>query len=579
MDCYEADPKPPKPNDGKVSVKKTSKNTTNKVKEALALPTCMNLNPRSIYNKSREFITLIKEESVHCVFLSESWERPEFDLSDLIDIEGFTVISNPHQRKGQGGRPALIISKEHYHVRNLTNSLIEIPWGCEATWAMLTPKNVTNASRIQKKALCSMYSKPDSRNKTKLLDHIAQAYNIISAKYQTGLYFILAGDTNDLKLDSIMHLNPHMKQMVIGSTRLDPPRMLDPILTDLGSFYQTPEILPPLAADPGSGGRTSDHLIPIMRPINEINNRCARVYKEVKIRPVTKSGMSKLRNWFESQDWDQNLSEESIDQKADLLHSMIMGAINQCLPEKSIKVSSDDSPWYNQALKKLDRRRRREYHRNRKSEKYLILCRLYEEKKSKAKKSYKKNMIDDIKGAKPGEWYSKLKQITRFDQGKSEVIQVDEISHLDDQEQAERIADNQAEISNSYREVQRSDILIPPFVSEDIPQFNSSQIKEFILRLKPKKSTPPGDIPVKLVREFASFISIPLCDIINTSLKKGHWASSYKKEVITPIPKQYPVLKVGMLRPISALLSFNKVQEMAICEMIASDMESNLDPT
>ena len=71
-------------------------------------------------------------------------------------------------------------------------------------------------------------------------------------------------------------------------------------------------------------------------------------------------------------------------------------------------------------------------------------------------------MIDDIKEAKPGEWYSKLKRITRFDQGKSELVQVDEISHLDDQEQAERIADNQAEISNAYREVQRSDILIPP---------------------------------------------------------------------------------------------------------------------
>ena len=122
--------------------------------------------------------------------------------------------------------------------------------------AIITPKNVTNASRIQKIALCCIYCKPDSRNKTKLLDHIAQGYNIISAKYQTGLYFIIAGDTNDLKLNSILHLNPQMKQMVQGSTRLDPPRMLDPILTDLGSYYQTPEILPPLAADPGSGVRS-----------------------------------------------------------------------------------------------------------------------------------------------------------------------------------------------------------------------------------------------------------------------------------------------------------------------------------
>ena len=313
-----------------------------------------------------------------------------------------------------------------------------------------------------------------------------------------------------------------MKQMVMGSTRLDPPRMLDPILTDLGSFYQTPEILPPLTADPGSGGKASDHLIPIMRPINELNNRCSRVYTEVKIRPVTKSGIDNLRNWFECQDWAQNMAEASIDQKAELLHSMIMGAINLYLPEKSIKVASDDSPWYNQGLKKLDRRRRREYHKNRRSDKYFQLCRLYEAKKSKAKKSYKKNMLDDIKQAKPGEWYSKLKRITRFDQGKSELLQVDEISHLDDQEQAERIADNQAAISNLYKEVQISDIQIPPFVSEDIPQFNSSQVRELILQLKPKKSTPPGDIPVKLVREFANFICIPLSDIINSSLRSGH---------------------------------------------------------
>ena len=74
------------------------------------LPTCMNLNPRSVYNKSMKLVTFIKEEQVYCVFISESWERPEFDLSKLIDIEDFTVISNPHQRQGQGGRPALIIN-------------------------------------------------------------------------------------------------------------------------------------------------------------------------------------------------------------------------------------------------------------------------------------------------------------------------------------------------------------------------------------------------------------------------------------------------------------------------------------
>ena len=79
-------------------------------------------------------------------------------------------------------------------------------------------------------------------------------------------------------------------------------------------------------------------------------------------------------------------------------------------------------------------------------------------------------MIDDIKDSKPGEWYSKLKRITQQDQGKSDIIQVEEISHLSDQQQAELIADKQAEIRNSYKEVKLSDISIPPFEFQDIPQ-------------------------------------------------------------------------------------------------------------
>ena len=491
----------------------------------------------------------------------------------------FTVISNPSQRKGVGGRPALVINTKDYYVRNLTNSLIEIPWGVEATWALLTPKNVNNASKIQKIAVCSLYSKPNSKMKTRLLDHISLAYSIISSKFTTGLHFILAGDTNELKLDSILHLNSRMKQMVVGMTRMDPPRMLDPILTTLGCYYQVPEILAPLGADLGTNGKASDHMIVVMRPINSIDNICARSYTKIKVRPIHKSGMQLLRNWFESQVWTSNLGTESIDQKAELLLSQVLEAVNNFLPEKVIKVASDDQPWFTEPLKRLDRRRRREYRRNRISDKYRRLNCIYQDRLSKAKKSYKRNMIDDIKSAKPGEWYSKLKRITRYDQQKSEVIQVEEICHLDDQEQAERIADNQARISNTYKEVKISDISIPPFEDKDIPQFSTHQVREYILRLKSSKSTPPGDIPVKIVKEFASQLCVPLTDIINCSLKQGHWATCFKKEVITPIPKEYPVLTIDKLRPISSLLAFNKVQEMALCEMIASDMAAKLDPT
>ena len=47
----------------------------NRFNQALSLPTLCNLNPRSIYNKREEFRTLVKEEDLDIIFLSESWER------------------------------------------------------------------------------------------------------------------------------------------------------------------------------------------------------------------------------------------------------------------------------------------------------------------------------------------------------------------------------------------------------------------------------------------------------------------------------------------------------------------------
>ena len=370
-----------------------------------------------------------------------------------------------------------------------------------------------------------------------------------------------------------------MLQLVKGITRLDPPRMLDPKITTLGPYYQVPEIHPPLSADPDSNGRPSDHLIPIMRPINKIENRCSRTFLTITIRPVPESGMTKLRAWIQDQNWSEVLNEALVDKKAVLLLAQLREAVNIFLPEKVIKIASDDEPWFTPSLKKLDRKKRREYNKRRKSEKYLKLSGIFQEKLKKAKKKYKRDMIDDVTSARSGEWYSKLKRMTRQDQGKSEATRVEEISHLSDQEQAELIADNLAEISNSYKGVELSDITYPPFSTQDIPQLSTQRVKEYILRIKTKKSTPPGDIPSKIIKEFAEYLCVPLTDIINSSLRLGQWPSCYKKETITPIPKEYPVLTIDMLRPISALLTFNKIQEVAICEMIISDMSANLDPT
>ena len=163
---------------------------SDKAVQALNLPNVININPRSINNKVESFKTYMIEEEVDLAFISESHERETQPLVDSLKMEGFEIISNVHQRRGKGGRPALVVNQNKFDVLNVTNTLINIPWGVEAVWAVLTPKKLTNDSTIQRIATCSFYNRNKrSKFKTALLSHSEEAFHTLSKKYAKGLHF------------------------------------------------------------------------------------------------------------------------------------------------------------------------------------------------------------------------------------------------------------------------------------------------------------------------------------------------------------------------------------------------------
>ena len=370
-----------------------------------------------------------------------------------------------------------------------------------------------------------------------------------------------------------------MKQMVTGFTRLNPPRMIDPIITTLHLYYQKPTILPPLDPDPDSNGSPSDHLIPIMRPINVIENKSSRTHRRVKVRPITLGGLSKLKSWMSNQSWSQIIDEDCIDKKAVLCQELILEKVNLYLPEKFRKIASDDQPWVTEEVKRWNRKRQREYSINKRSDKYFFLNQKYQEKLSKAKKSFKRKMIDDIKTSNKSQWYSKLKWISSYDQQKHEDLIVDEISHLPDDQQGEAIADSLASISNEYSPLRTEDIEFEPIPGNSFPQFSIHEIQRYLENIKTKKSTLLGDIPAIVIKECSQYLCTPVRDLINKSILAGKWAKIYKQETITPIPKAFPPETINLLRPIANLPNLNKTQEAVIAEMVIKDMEEHLDPS
>ena len=157
----------------------------------------------------------------------------------------------------------------------------------------------------------------------------------MSVNYQKGLHFIISGDTNELKLDAILQLNSQMKQVVSDFTRMNPPRILDPIITTLSQYYQKPLVLPPLDPDPDKDGKPSDNNIVKMKPINTIDNISARNKRQVTFRPTPKSGLDKLMKWAEEQKWENVINVNSTHHKASNLQDTLLEVLLK-LQNKSI---------------------------------------------------------------------------------------------------------------------------------------------------------------------------------------------------------------------------------------------------
>ena len=520
--------------------RKTHKNRTlttiirsNKIVQAFNLPTVMNVNPRSAMNKLDELQNFIEEETVDVIFVSETHERETMKLEEHFTLEDFKVISNVHQRNEKGGRPALIVNKKKYNVEDLTNTTVQIPWGVEITWATITPKNVSNDSIIQKIVLGCIYSKPKSRKKSATLDHIAETYNFLSTKYGKGCYWIIAGDTNDLNLNPILHLSPSLESVVTKPTRLNPDRILDNIVTDLAKWYQSPKCIAPLDADVGSGGKPSDHLIVMFVPISPINNKNCRTTREVTVRPMKQSGIDQFGLWLKKQAWKELFEAETVDEKAELLQKCLLDKLDEYLPQKTRKISSDDQPFCSEKMKHLKKLKSQEFSKNRKSLKWKDLNKKYKKEVSIAKRKYYKDIIKDLKTSNISQWYSKLKRLCSYDQHKADPIIVEDIKHLSSEEQVEAIADKFAKVSQEYEALEEDDIEVPEFKAESIPQFLPQEVQKYLENIKVNKSVPPGDLPPKLIRSFAQELSVPLCHIINTSLSQGKWSTLYKSESVT----------------------------------------------
>ena len=549
---------------------------------ALYLPTVAVYNHRSIWKKIKNFSTEFREMKMGVALHSEVWENKEKKahrrkIDDLFQMDGITYISTPRPNR-RGGGSAITCDDENFFIKEIK---VDNPFNLEVTFASLRPKSEFSPSFNI--IVCALYSPPRSRKKSKLIDHISQAYHALKIKYPSA-FFLLGGDVNCLDVSQLLSISSNFKQLVTKPTRQE--KILSVIITDLHKSYQEPFIIKPLKPDTEGCGKPSDHSVPVAVPYTDTSKPRRREYQLKEVQPIPESKIVALGQWITTEEFTDVCEASHPTEKVAALGKIMSDKINDICPKKTIKVYSRDQEWMTEPLRKL--RKCREYRRHGKSDRFVLLQKQFDDLKDLNTKKYMEEDIETLKKCNLSQFYRKIKVIgSRLNECDPPTISLPEFIEegLSPAEAAERMALHFSSISKEYPPLNIDTLpdrvkkkILAENVMADAPKIEPYEVYEKFSNRKKKSTCVPGDIPPKLKKEFGPELASPTAEIFNSINQTGEYPSQWKTEFVTPIPKTTPPDVLDDLRSISLTADLSRDYDQFLVEWLLPYIKPRMDP-
>ena len=239
-------------------------------------------------------------------------------------------------------------------------------------------------------------------------------------------------------------------------------------------------------------------------------------------------------------------------------------------------------------MKKLDRLVKREYTNHLKSKKYLRLKESYDQKFKIAAADYLKKSVRSLMEDDPGTAYSCLKRLAAQpgdhpDEGSFTLLSHQE-DNLTPEQSIERIAQHFANISQEFLPLNFN--LLPadvkaklnkPASESELPCLPDHDVFQKIKKSKKPKSSVPGDIPRKIVKEFGPELAGPAGIIFRNIVRSGHWPKPWRIEYGTPLKKVTNPVTEDQLRIISLTSYWSKVFEQYVVQWLMDCIGDKID--
>ncbi len=361
----------------------------------------------------------------------------------------------------------------------------------------------------------------------------------------------ICGDFNGLNKDQICN-QLSLKNLVTQPTHEN--SVLDLVLTDM-HYYRSPVYLPPIGL--------SRHKCVLVRPATPAS---PPRHHAVQYRPYKESSMREFGSWITAVDWSFLETYPSIEQQENALHAILQHQYEAYFPLETWRKRESDQPWMTPEIKRLIVKKRNAYNKGN-TERYRELNCCEKRKIKQAKHDY-------FVTTQSESGFNKC--IAKLIEPKRKPVSLPFLNLSDPCEIANAINAHFSTICTNYPPLDPSIVpahqpSLPP------PYYSRHDIYKDLKKIKTNKSTPQGEIPLKLVKEFAYELSQPLEIIYNKCLQTGACPDRWKQSTVIALPKVADVTNLGQLRPVSLTHTFGKVVEGRVADVALTDKRPHID--
>lgn len=506
-----------------------------------------------------ELAAVLELNHINIAVISETWFKTGAESSGSLD--GYNIFTRNRSTRKCGGVAILI----HDNIP-ATFASLETPPELEVLWVTARPKWLPRQASVL--AICGVYLPPKSTVLTvqDLTDHLITSIMLLTKKYDNPVFMVM-GDFNPKS-------NPFKAECLTKACKLDqvvrvPTRgnnTLDYIFTNRPDWYKEPTSLPGLGM--------SDHDAVLWEPLSyqplklKSKVRYSRKFPDSRIREF---GM-----WITHHDWEEVISPPCVHLKVHNYQDTLSRKVDFHFPLQKVTQHPTDKAWMTVQIKKQIKWRQKA-HAVKDTNLRKQLANSIITKIKQAKANFCKEKISLLHNVSPAKWFNHIRNLTSTKPSDCKLLSIPEVANASDVAH-ETINNHFSKFSNSIPPLDRDSLAC--FLPFNKPVINISVMDAYhsLKSLCVSKAPGPGDIPLRLMKEFAPELAIPLGHIYNCSLEQCVVPSLWKNTHVTPIPKLPTPLSLDQLRPISKTPTPGKNLEKIVAKEIWLHIKNKVDP-